>query len=70
MMMIADTPKEPNWLAAALGKAGAPAPPAVNSDRIKDMLGRALLQPGSLSAVEVQELAASVVGHLVNLKRD
>lgn len=54
-----------NWLGAALGKEGAPQPPDLASDRIKGLISRALLQPGDLDALEVQELAASALSYLV-----
>lgn len=67
--MIDEKKADPNWLHAAMGKPGAPQPPALNSDRIKGFLGRALLKPGDLSAVEVQELAAAVLTYLVSAQK-
>lgn len=45
-----------------------PQPPPTDP-RIKTLLGRALLKPASLSPPEVQEMAASLVYHLLSKKR-
>ena len=45
-----------------------PQPPPT-SPRIKDLLGRAMMTPGDLTALEVQEMAASVVYFLISLKK-
>ena len=58
-----------NWLYSALGKDGAPEPPAIDSDRIKDLIARALMHPDEIRPHEVQELAASALSHLVALKK-
>lgn len=54
------------WIDAVLKGDGSETPPALNSARSKDLMKRALLQPESLSADEVQELAASALHHLVS----
>ena len=62
-------PNRLNWLHSALGKDGAPEPPALDSGRAKDLIARALMYPGSLTPQEIQELAASALSHLIMLKR-
>ena len=42
-----------------------PQPPP-NDPKIKELLGRALMKPGSLSSDEVQRMAASIVYHLLS----
>ena len=37
-----------------------------NDPRIKELLGRALLKPDTLTPPEVQEMAASIVYHLLS----
>ena len=56
------------WIDAVLRSDGSGSPPALDSERTKDLMGRALLQPKSLTAEEVQELAASALDHLVTCK--
>ena len=60
--------EKPDWLAVSLGKTDSPKPPELGSERIKGFLSRALLEPGSLTPHEVQELAASVLSHLIKRK--
>lgn len=67
-MMVVEKP--PNWLAVSLGKQESPQPPDLGSDRVKDLVGRALLTPGAMTPSEVQELAASVISHLVKAKEE
>lgn len=40
-----------------------------NDPRIKELLGRALINPDTLSPPEVQEMAASLVYHLLSQTR-
>ena len=40
--------------------------PAPNDPKIKELLGRALMKPETLSPPEVQEMAASLVYHLLS----
>ena len=42
-----------------------PQPPP-NDPRIKELLGRALMKPDTLTAHEIQEMAASLIYHLLS----
>lgn len=57
--------KSRNWLDVFLRGASSPTPPALNSERIKDLAGRGILAPGTLSDAEIQELSAAIISHLV-----
>ena len=45
-----------------------PQQPALTSERIKLLLSKALLDPGSLSHDDIRQITASVVFHLQELK--
>ena len=47
-----------------------PTPPDIMSARTKALLGKALTQPKTLTPQEIQELAASVVFHLVKVREE
>ena len=47
-----------------------PTPPDIMSARTKGLLGKALTQPTTLTPQEIQELAASVVFHLVKVREE
>ena len=49
------------WIDAVRELDGSASPPPLDSERAKDLMARALLQPESLTAEEVQDLAASAL---------
>jgi hypothetical protein len=59
-----------NWLDVLLRGATSPKPPELGSDRIKELAGRGLLKPRSLSEAEIQEISAAIISHLVAMKAD
>ena len=57
-----------DWLEDASPEDGFRSPPDLASERSLDLMRRALLQPGVLSAAETQELAASALAYLITSK--
>ena len=57
------------WLDVILGRVRAPKPPPLDSERIKHLAGKALLMPTAILPEETQEMAASIISHLVSAKR-
>ena len=58
----------PNWLDNLLRGAPSPKPPALDSNRVKELAKRGLLMPSSMTQAEFQELSAAVISHLVAQK--
>lgn len=56
------------WFDRATGRNGAPAPPPLRSERIKALIGRAILAPHEIKPDEIQELAASALNSLIRAK--
>jgi hypothetical protein len=64
-----DQGKGADWLAPLFGEAWAQQPLDLFSDRVKSLAATGLLNPRSLSADEIQALAASVMSFVVNNDR-